>query len=525
MSAIDWFILLSGILNLFLGAIILLQNPSAWLNRGFGLFALSTTVYIFIDFLFRLTPSLIILQSAYAAALLVPASATIWILEFCHKPMSKLSYFSQFVLISAPIVFIGITFTPGALILHVDQLTTLGYKGALGPLFPLYGLYFFLYIIFFSSVLLEARQSADPVYRHQLNFIFAGVASYGAVASITSLVLPQVFGIFNLTLFDAPSLLLFVGCTFYAILKFELFNTKVFAAELFIVLLSCFVFIRILLANSLQDRFADAVLLIVTVVIGIFFIRSVLREVRQRELIEAQEKELQIVNKQQENLLHFISHEVKGYLTAGESGFASIVEGDFGAASPQLVDMSKAALAKMRAGVSTVMDILDAANMKKGTVQYLKKDFDLAEMISGQCADLIQVGKAKGLQVTCDLPKQPLRVLGDEAKLRRHVIRNLVDNSLKYTERGTIHVALSRQNGTIRFSVEDTGIGITHEDMKNLFTAGGKGKDSTKVNADSTGYGLFVAKSVVEAHGGKIWAESEGQGKGSRFVVELPVAS
>jgi signal transduction histidine kinase len=61
--------------------------------------------------------------------------------------------------------------------------------------------------------------------------------------------------------------------------------------------------------------------------------------------------------------------------------------------------------------------------------------------------------------------------------------------------------------------------------MKHLFTEGGRGKESTKVNVDSTGYGLFVAKSVVEAHGGKIWAESEGKGKGSRFTVELPIAT
>ena len=59
--------------------------------------------------------------------------------------------------------------------------------------------------------------------------------------------------------------------------------------------------------------------------------------------------------------------------------------------------------------------------------------------------------------------------------------------------------------------------------MQHLFTEGGKRKESTKVNVDSTGYGLFVAKSVVEGHGGTIWAESDGQGKGSRFIVELPI--
>jgi signal transduction histidine kinase len=60
--------------------------------------------------------------------------------------------------------------------------------------------------------------------------------------------------------------------------------------------------------------------------------------------------------------------------------------------------------------------------------------------------------------------------------------------------------------------------------MKSLFTEGGHGKESIKVNVDSTGFGLYIAKQVVDSHGGKIWAESEGAGKGSRFIVELPAS-
>ena len=84
-------------------------------------------------------------------------------------------------------------------------------------------------------------------------------------------------------------------------------------------------------------------------------------------------------------------------------------------------------------------------------------------------------------------------------------------------------VALS-DGGKIKLSVKDTGLGITAEDMEHLFTEGGRGKDSVKVNVDSTGYGLFTVKMIVEAHKGRVWAESEGAGKGSQFYVELPLA-
>ena len=87
---------------------------------------------------------------------------------------------------------------------------------------------------------------------------------------------------------------------------------------------------------------------------------------------------------------------------------------------------------------------------------------------------------------------------------------------------GNVRVGLSRTGNTIRFTVEDNGVGITPEDMRRLFTEGGHGKDSLKMNVHSTGYGLYIVKKIVEGHGGKVWAESEGQGKGSRFIVELP---
>ena len=93
----------------------------------------------------------------------------------------------------------------------------------------------------------------------------------------------------------------------------------------------------------------------------------------------------------------------------------------------------------------------------------------------------------------------------------KEVINNLIENSIKYTREGKITVGLEKGEGKILFYVKDTGIGITEDDKKNLFTEGGRGKDSVKVNVDSTGYGLYTVKLIVEAHKGKVWAESEGQ--------------
>ncbi len=61
--------------------------------------------------------------------------------------------------------------------------------------------------------------------------------------------------------------------------------------------------------------------------------------------------------------------------------------------------------------------------------------------------------------------------------------------------------------------------------MQHLFTEGGHGAESRKVNVDSTGFGLYIVKNIIEAHKGRVWAESEGAGKGAKFTVELPIVS
>ncbi len=242
------------------------------------------------------------------------------------------------------------------------------------------------------------------------------------------------------------------------------------------------------------------------------------------EKVKERTQELSAANSRQENLLHFISHEIKGYLTKAEGAFEGIASGDYGNAPAAVSTLASGALAEMRKGVATIMDILSASNFKKGTVTYIKTPLDLREIVGAVVDSLRPSAEEKKLVMTVSLAEGNYKISGDGEKIKAHVIRNLIDNAIRYTLSGTVHVDLSRESDTITFIVTDTGVGITPEDMSRLFTEGGHGKDSIKINVHTTGYGLFIAKQVMQAHGGKIWAESEGEGKGSRFVAQFPVA-
>lgn len=240
--------------------------------------------------------------------------------------------------------------------------------------------------------------------------------------------------------------------------------------------------------------------------------------------LEKENKELVTTTKDQEKLIHLVGHEVKGYLTKSSAALAAIAEGDLGQVPQPVSQIAGSALQETRKGVDTVMNILHGANPAKGTLAIDKKPFDAKAAVLAIAQSLKPSAEAKGLTFNLFAGEGTYNLIGDEAKLRDHVFRNLIDNSIRYTQSGGIRMDIHTNGTAMRFEVKDSGVGITPEDMQKLFTEGGHGSHSTDVNPESTGFGLSIAKQVVEAHGGKIWAESAGAGQGSTFIVELPMA-
>lgn len=236
-------------------------------------------------------------------------------------------------------------------------------------------------------------------------------------------------------------------------------------------------------------------------------------------------RKLEEKNKKQESLLHTISHEVKGYLTKDAAALSSIAEGDLGAVPETVKNVAGGALSETRKGVDTVMNILDSANLKSGTMEIVRTKFDMRRAIIEIAENIRPDAEHKGLTFDVLLGEGTFEFAGDEGKLRRMVFRNLIDNAVRYTQKGGIRIFLTSSPGAILFHVQDSGVGITESDMARLFTEGGKGEQSSAMNPESTGYGLFIAKQVIDAHGGSIWAQSDGTDKGATFFVELPLSA
>ncbi len=343
--------------------------------------------------------------------------------------------------------------------------------------------------------------------------IFAG-SEY--LSSVTYVYEINLYALFTLPIFV---LILTIAITSYG--TFRLGDTAVKALFYVFLTLAGSQFFSV---TNLTDFLISAMSFGTILIMGIMLFISNEREIKIRHEVERLAHELEQTNTRQETLIHFIGHEVKGFLTKDEGAFAALVDGDFGKLEDGMKPFVESALAQSRDGVRSVTDILTAANQKKGTISYAKESFDLKQLAMDAIEKAKSMAGEKGLTLSfsADEAGAPYTISGDKAKISDNVLRNIIENSIHYTPSGSIAVSLKKENGKIVFAVKDTGVGITEEDKKLLFTEGGHGKESQKINVHSTGYGLYIAKNIVEAHGGTIRAESEGAGKGSTFVVELP---
>ncbi len=262
---------------------------------------------------------------------------------------------------------------------------------------------------------------------------------------------------------------------------------------------------------------------------GYFLIQSVKREVQLRE-------SLQIANEGQSNLIHIINHQIKGYLAKGRSIFSEVNSGDYGAVSPQSKLMLDAGFNALSEGVNFVEGVLNSSSVENGTMRYSMAQFNVSDTLKDVSDKQEGNAAEKKLEYRADI-EPGITMNGDMLQLKE-AFKNLIDNSIHYTPSGFIHVELKKIPGTsvniakhitattskMQFTVEDSGVGIAPEDRIKLFTKGGRGKESLTLNVNSTGFGLSFVKCVVEAHNGTVRVESEGKGKGSKFIVEIPLA-
>ncbi|MEW5839791.1 MAG: HAMP domain-containing sensor histidine kinase, partial [Thermoproteota archaeon] len=175
-------------------------------------------------------------------------------------------------------------------------------------------------------------------------------------------------------------------------------------------------------------------------------------------------------------------------------------------------------------------DILDATRIESGMLKLNKQQVDIVALVSDAIEDARRQVKARdSVEFVVSVPTEPVTAEVDGYRIRQ-VLANLVNNAIKFTEKGTITISLEKKKKAdgsgqeeLQVSVSDTGRGIDPEIRPRLFQKfAGKSELGT-----STGLGLYICKAIIEAHGGKIWAEDNNRekgGEGATFAFTLPAS-
>jgi PAS domain S-box-containing protein len=225
------------------------------------------------------------------------------------------------------------------------------------------------------------------------------------------------------------------------------------------------------------------------------------------------------MEKAKDNFMSAVTHELRTPLTSLK-GYLELVMNE----SEPLPSQIKSDLGVVKRNTDRLLsltnDLLDIQRMNSGKLQLNLEQLDLQEVIAEAATEISPLVQARKQSLNIEAPQHPLLINGDRIRLSQ-VLMNLLSNATKFAPEGAkIHVNVRDDDALITIEVSDPGIGIKEEDLEKVFEPFAVISKPTYIKG--TGLGLSIVKGLVEAHGGKTWVESPGEGRGATFTCTLP---
>jgi signal transduction histidine kinase len=520
--------LLTGAFLAFIsGLVVFINNRSKPENQAWFALTLSTSIWSFGYFYMTVTQNkdmaIFSDQILHYAAIFIPLFYFLLVLIIANKVMQ---YMWLFIFYTCIAVFF-VTVTPSTEFV-ADVIPKVGFNFAPVPGY-LY-IYFFIYFCLLVTsgiaiALYSITQTTDAQQKNRLKYTiyFSIVAALGG-GSVFATTFFSTIPPYPLILFS-----LYPTISGYAILRHQLFDVKIVTTQLLTFALWTIILLRMFFAESGREQFANGLLFIFAIILGLFLIKSVKNEIKQRERIENLATELETSNEhlkeldqQKSEFVSLASHQLRGPLTAIKGYASMLLDDDFGTVEGGVREAIEKVYGSTQDLVVVVGDYLDVSRIEQGRMQYDFSEFDMKDLIGTIVTELRPNIERAKLTMNFDYDDTgAFMVHADQGKIKQ-VIGNIIDNAIKYCPQGGIHVWLAHKpDNKILVTISDTGVGIHPDVLPRLFEKFTRAPDASKTNIMGTGLGLYVARKMIEAHNGRIWAESPGVGKGSSFFIEL----
>jgi PAS domain S-box-containing protein len=230
-----------------------------------------------------------------------------------------------------------------------------------------------------------------------------------------------------------------------------------------------------------------------------------------------------IIERMKTEFVSLAAHQLRTPLSAIKWTLRMLLDGDLGEITKEQRDFLGKTYQSNERMISLINDLLNITRIEEGRYLYkpVLADFEtICQFVINSFKDEI---KKKEIKFEFKKPQKKLPQVKVDVERIRLTFNNLLDNAIKYTPTGgRVTVSLRHVKKEIELSIKDTGVGIPKDQQGRVFTKFFRGANVMRMATEGSGLGLFITKNIIEAHGGKIWFESE-EGKGATFYFTLPI--
>lgn len=387
-----------------------------------------------------------------------------------------------------------------------------------GPLFFIVIAYYACSIVIASMLLtLRARAGIDSSDKRQVQIIFSSL--------IIALILGGTrfvpwYGYDLNPILSAFATPLFAFAAFYTMKRYKLFNVEVAVAHLLIFALWTFTFFRLLLNLNSETVLIDLGFFVAVLILGIFLMSSTVAEIR------AEKKLAQLTIEQvKSEFVTIAAHQLRIPFTTVRSSLSHLASPAMGQLSEEQHKLIQQGINAINQLIHILDDLLDIVRITKGSVHFNVQPGDIRDAIHSSTNIFEDALKHKNIVCDINVPPMPLRALFDRGKMA-FALESIIDNAIKYSPDGsTILIEAKGDDELIRITLSDTGMGIPEDEMEHVFEKFFRGKKAQELVPDGSGLGLYLAKSIIESHGGTISISPSPTKSGTIVTITLPSSS
>jgi len=366
------------------------------------------------------------------------------------------------------------------------------------------------------GILLKKYFRLSSVEKLKVQYFLIGIFIFAVMNLIFNIFLTPKYTDFPYYLFGNYSAIFFLSFTGYAIVKQELFGIRVVLTQALVGVIAIVLLAQAVTAINWLEFGWKFLIFLAFLYFGYFLIKSVILEIQRRQEIEK-------IDKAKSEFISIASHQLRTPLTAIKGYISMILEETYGKLAEKQARPLENVYRSNERLIKLVNDLLNLSRLDAGKIEFSPELNSLEDIVSDIVEELRINAEKKGLYMRMVKPSKPLpKIMVDRDKLRQ-VILNIIDNAIKYTNKGGITIELKKLDEQEEIKVSDTGEGMDEKELNSLFQMFSRATAGTQLHTEGAGLGLYVARQFIEMHGGKVWAESPGKSKGSTFYIQLPI--